>query len=100
MGGVDLGISLLVELLGNKSFEFLSDDGPVWFPKDETLPDLIIDMKKAEVFSNHPVVALLCLLHTLQVLGEFVFGRESGSINPLQLLLGRVPSVVGPGNME
>ena|SRR5210317_302773 len=100
MRGIDLGISLLVELLGNKPLKFLTDDGPVWFPKDKALPNLFVDMKETEIFSNYPVVALFCLLQTSQVLGEFIFRRESGSINPLQLFLGGIPTMVGPGNMK
>ena len=57
--GEDLGVSLLVEFRGNETFQFLSDDGAVGFPKNEALPDHLVDMKESEFTPDVAVISLL-----------------------------------------
>ena len=87
VGGVDLGVPLLVELLGDEPFQFLSNNGSVWFPKNQALPHLLINVKEIQIFSYYPVVTLFRLLQAGQMLSKFILGGESCSVNSLQLLL-------------
>src|SRR5882762_10197994 len=96
----DLRIALFAQFFGNKSLQLLTNDRPCGRPKDESLAYSLVDMEEFQLTADFTVVALLGLLDPLEILGELFFGRESGTIDPLELLIVFVATVISSRDGE
>ena len=100
MRRIDLGVTLLGELGRNEAFEFLPYDSSVRFPKYEALTDHVVDVKESHFTSECTMVSLLCFLDAVEVFLELILACKSSSVNTLELLVGRIPPVVGASNIK
>ena len=100
VGREHLRVALLAQLLADEALQLLPDDGAVGRPQDQALADVLVDDEELQVPAELAVVAVLGLLHPVQVLGQLLPGGERGSVDPLELLVLLVAAVVGPGYGE
>src|SRR6476659_9578042 len=98
MGSEHFAIPLLPELFGNKTLQFLADDGPFRFPKDQTGSDLVVDMEQLQFATEFPVVALFSFIKLLKILIQLGTSFECCAVDSLQLRIVSVPLVVSAGD--
>ena len=87
-------IALLVEKLENEILQALADDCALGLPEDEPLPHSVDDCEKPHLLAELAVVALLCLLHLLEVAFKLLLRGESRAVDALKLLVVFVAAMV------
>ena len=93
MGREDLTVALLSQFFADEILQFLANDSSVGRPQNETLANIIVDVKKLELFPKLAVIAFLGFLKCHKVLLQFFRSRERGTIKSLELAFGFVPHV-------
>ena len=93
--GEDLGVALLVELLGDEFLKGAADEGTFGFPEDQALADGFIDVEKAELAAEAAVVALFRLLEADNVSLEILLVLKGGAVEALELAFRFVAEVEG-----
>src|SRR5690606_16552203 len=91
------GVAHLAQFGADPVLQFLPDDAAAGRPQDEPLADILIDVKELELLAQHAVIALLRLLHAVEVLLQILRPEERRAVDAGEPVGGLVAVPVAAG---